>query len=143
MSFYFIFFVKQKTAYEMRISYWSAYVCSSDLDRRALLLPARELGRVVLQARAQAHHPQRILAPQLAFVRRHAAVTQRHVAVVAQVQVRDQLEALEDEADHLVARLAALVVRQALAVFGVTRELAAGERLQQPGPFGSGGLAGP
>src|SRR3546814_17828328 len=25
------FFFKQKTAYEMRIGYWSSYVCSSDL----------------------------------------------------------------------------------------------------------------
>src|SRR3546814_7737812 len=30
LSFYFFFF-KQKTAYEMRISYWSSDVCSSDL----------------------------------------------------------------------------------------------------------------
>src|SRR3546814_8865902 len=29
---YFIFFCKQKTAYEMRISDWSSDVCSSDLD---------------------------------------------------------------------------------------------------------------
>src|SRR3546814_9138827 len=28
----FIFFFKQKTAYEMRISDWSSDVCSSDLD---------------------------------------------------------------------------------------------------------------
>src|SRR3546814_16204462 len=27
----FVFFVKQKTAYEMRISHWSSDVCSSDL----------------------------------------------------------------------------------------------------------------
>src|SRR3546814_7467682 len=30
----FFFFVKQKTAYEMRISGWSSDVCSSDLDRK-------------------------------------------------------------------------------------------------------------
>src|SRR3546814_5749249 len=30
-SFFFIFFFKQKTAYEMRISDWSSDVCSSDL----------------------------------------------------------------------------------------------------------------
>src|SRR3546814_3257714 len=30
----FIFFFKQKTAYEMRISDWSSDVCSSDLQRR-------------------------------------------------------------------------------------------------------------
>src|SRR3546814_19101357 len=28
-----LFFIKQKTAYEMRISDWSSDVCSSDLDR--------------------------------------------------------------------------------------------------------------
>src|SRR3546814_10291500 len=32
-----LFFFKQKTAYEMRISDWSSDVCSSDLDGRAEL----------------------------------------------------------------------------------------------------------
>src|SRR3546814_16987835 len=32
MFFCFVFFFKQKTAYEMRISDWSSDVCSSDLD---------------------------------------------------------------------------------------------------------------
>src|SRR3546814_3067257 len=31
----FVFFFKQKTAYEMRISDWSSDVCSSDLNRNA------------------------------------------------------------------------------------------------------------
>src|SRR3546814_2915139 len=31
MYFFFVFFFKQKTAYEMRISDWSSDVCSSDL----------------------------------------------------------------------------------------------------------------
>src|SRR3546814_19664240 len=31
MLFFFVFFFKQKTAYEMRISDWSSDVCSSDL----------------------------------------------------------------------------------------------------------------
>src|SRR3546814_8078008 len=34
----FFFFVKQKTAYEMRISDWSSDVCSSDLGFRTALL---------------------------------------------------------------------------------------------------------
>src|SRR3546814_5393410 len=34
---FFLFFFKQKTAYEMRISDWSSDVCSSDLDILALL----------------------------------------------------------------------------------------------------------
>src|SRR3546814_7239389 len=36
--FYYLFFFKQKTAYEMRISDWSSDVCSSDL-RCPTLLP--------------------------------------------------------------------------------------------------------
>src|SRR3546814_10600145 len=32
LFFVFVFFFKQKTAYEMRISDWSSDVCSSDLD---------------------------------------------------------------------------------------------------------------
>src|SRR3546814_7170417 len=34
------FFVKQKTAYEMRISDWSSDVCSSDLEGRTAYAPA-------------------------------------------------------------------------------------------------------
>src|SRR3546814_9247295 len=36
----FVFFFKQKTAYEMRISDWSSDVCSSDLHRATEALPA-------------------------------------------------------------------------------------------------------
>src|SRR3546814_6995682 len=38
----FVFFVRQKTAYEMRISDWSSDVCSSDLpDQAARVAPRR------------------------------------------------------------------------------------------------------
>src|SRR3546814_9380426 len=36
LCFIFLFFFKQKTAYERRISDWSSDVCSSDLDVRTL-----------------------------------------------------------------------------------------------------------
>src|SRR3546814_19735315 len=36
LEFFNVFFFKQKTAYEMRISDWSSDVCSSDLDDPAL-----------------------------------------------------------------------------------------------------------
>src|SRR3546814_10533203 len=36
-NYLYIFFFKQKTAYEMRISDWSSDVCSSDLKYRPLL----------------------------------------------------------------------------------------------------------
>src|SRR3546814_12190308 len=54
----FVFFFKQKTAYEMRISYWSAYVCSSDLPDRCILVGAYALGkaqRVIAELRAAGH----------------------------------------------------------------------------------------
>src|SRR3546814_1306199 len=46
------FFFKQKTAYEMRISYWSSDVCSSDLGdhRRLPQTHAAALGRLSLCA---------------------------------------------------------------------------------------------
>src|SRR3546814_2947892 len=46
MSFVFVFFFKQKTAYEMRISDWSSDVCSSDLTGdRITVRDAVEIGR--------------------------------------------------------------------------------------------------
>src|SRR3546814_15134354 len=41
----FFFFFKQKTAYEMRISYWSSDVCSSDLRARVKAL-SKDVGRL-------------------------------------------------------------------------------------------------
>src|SRR3546814_21115989 len=53
MCFFYCFFFKQKTAYEMRISDWSSDVCSSDLarsdpadQRHALAGPDRETDAV-------------------------------------------------------------------------------------------------
>src|SRR3546814_3234370 len=43
MLFVFVFFFKQKTAYEMRISDWSSDVCSSDL----ILLTVKQNGSQV------------------------------------------------------------------------------------------------
>src|SRR3546814_14053974 len=44
----FVFFFKQKTAYEMRISDWSSDVCSSDLAEKREVLPDPKFGDVVL-----------------------------------------------------------------------------------------------
>src|SRR3546814_6906073 len=41
-----LFFFKQKTAYEMRISDWSSDVCSSDLQRRGLGIHCRKPGQI-------------------------------------------------------------------------------------------------
>src|SRR3546814_2216836 len=49
LCFYF-FFVKQKTAYEMRISDWSADVCSSDLMELHEIMRAAGAGAQVVNA---------------------------------------------------------------------------------------------
>src|SRR3546814_4277011 len=53
-----VFFFKQKTAYEMRISDWSSDVCSSDLDRGA----ARQLADAALQGLAHAQQADDVAA---------------------------------------------------------------------------------
>src|SRR3546814_19293079 len=55
--YFIVFFFKQKTAYEMRISDWSSDVCSSDLKLRehVLLLDARPAGLV--------HFPATVVGP--------------------------------------------------------------------------------
>src|SRR3546814_4977789 len=54
------FFFEQKTSYEMRISDWSSYVCSSDLRRRLHQLVDHEggLGRAGREDAADIHHHQ-------------------------------------------------------------------------------------
>src|SRR3546814_7504632 len=56
---YCLFFFKQKTAYEMRISDWSSDVCSSDL-RSAHLREAVELALVELERVVDAGHGGRV-----------------------------------------------------------------------------------
>src|SRR3546814_5030800 len=46
----FLFFFKQKTAYEMRISDWSSDVCSSDLGKSHLVKEIDALGGVMAEA---------------------------------------------------------------------------------------------
>src|SRR3546814_8947938 len=63
-----VFFFKQKTAYEMRISDWSSDVCSSDLPSQFLYLPGDDEvelkvvriagGRAVLQIVDDFRHSQ-------------------------------------------------------------------------------------
>src|SRR3546814_5619546 len=64
MFYVIVFFFKQKTAYEMRISDWSSDVCSSDLDVLLGVLRLEEqhlrnnhVGHVVVDAADQEDHP--------------------------------------------------------------------------------------
>src|SRR3546814_9221070 len=47
LLFSFVFFFKQKTAYEMRISDWSSDVCSSDLYQPRLIRPDMNVGHAL------------------------------------------------------------------------------------------------
>src|SRR3546814_20297821 len=49
MLLFFVFFFKQKTAYEMRISDWSSDVCSSDLPARQHPASERAVARLAQQ----------------------------------------------------------------------------------------------
>src|SRR3546814_5830434 len=78
----FVFFFKQKTAYEMRISDWSSDVCSSDLRGRArpdhddLLAPVVEVLRPELRVDDL---PLEILAP------RESGVEGLVIVIIAQI----------------------------------------------------------
>src|SRR3546814_1871490 len=54
--FCFVFFFKQKTAYEMRISDWSSDVCSSDLARRICQPDHRMLRADIFAVHRHADH---------------------------------------------------------------------------------------
>src|SRR3546814_2674823 len=56
----FVFFFKQKTAYEMRISDWSSDVCSSDLRAAGVGVAAARVERFVAQPAAQEAGHERI-----------------------------------------------------------------------------------
>ena len=77
----------------------------------------------------------------LALGRVEAAVAQRHVDVVEEVQIGNQVEALEDEAELLVAQARALVVVHAAHVDVVEPVFAAGELLEQARDVEEGRLA--
>src|SRR3546814_6900233 len=55
--YFFVFFFKQKTAYEMRISDWSSDVCSSDLSVAIVGLDVRAHGPE--RGRDSLHRPRR------------------------------------------------------------------------------------
>jgi hypothetical protein len=110
-------------------------------DGHPLLLATRQLGRVMARPRRQADPGQRFGSTAPAFGRRQAAIAQRHLDVVDDVEVGDQVEGLEDEADLLVAQARALVVAQAAHVHAVKPILATGEGFEQAGDREEGGLA--
>ena len=74
----------------------------------ALLLAAGELSRHVAGTMAYAHAVHDLRHAPLAFGRRHVAVEQRELDIFGHIQLFNQVEALKDEADVLLANHAAL-----------------------------------
>src|SRR3546814_7853223 len=64
-----VFFFKQKTAYEMRISDWSSDVCSSDLQA----LPQKEM-QILRELTGSDPDADTLLRPALAIARRRVVV---------------------------------------------------------------------
>ena len=79
-------------------------------DRHALLLPARQLARLVIQTIAESHASQRFRGelPSCPFQRPVAIVQQRQLDVVERRRPCQQIESLEDEAELLIAQVGEL-----------------------------------
>ena len=92
-------------------------------DRGALPLAARELAREVPAAVAETGAGEHLERAPAALVARHAAVQQRQLDVAQHARPREQVEALEDEADEPVAQH-----RQARR--GEVRDLLVGEQVR-------------
>src|SRR3546814_11778978 len=78
-----VFFFKQKTAYEMRISDWSSDVCSSDLPVAQEGQVAVDGGARALQLVAQACHGHRVARGLEDAVQREDAFVSVHGAIMA------------------------------------------------------------
>src|SRR3546814_6367969 len=76
--FFFVFFFKQKTAYEMRISDWSSDVCSSDLSQP---LAAGDLDVIVALTPPREPSPESMRAA--SFVHERALPHIKHVGTFA------------------------------------------------------------
>src|SRR5215510_12993150 len=78
----------------------------------------------------------------LALRPRHAAVVKRRLNVVVDIEVRNQIEALKDEADLLAADARAFVVGEAAHVLAVEQVAPGGELLEQSCDVEERGLTG-
>src|SRR3546814_9286862 len=74
-----VFFCKQKTAYEMRISDWSSDVCSSDLARFAIARDEHEAAAIELLAEGAAE----FVIGQITAARNTVAALEQQPVIVA------------------------------------------------------------
>ena len=112
-------------------------------NRHALLLSARELRRLVVQALGQADFPQ-----QFGGVLSHLAlrnvfhVSQGHHDVLQGARAWEEIEGLEDKADHPFPHPGSLPGRQPGNVFAVQPVFASGGMIEAAQDVHQGALAG-
>src|SRR3546814_4493599 len=99
------YFVKQKTAYEMRISDWSSDVCSSELLEGFQRLHFQRLRGLAAALRQEAAHRVAALEHVLDLRRLLAGMEERDLAVLELLVGDRDLEAVAERLDVLVVHL--------------------------------------
>src|SRR3546814_9480206 len=102
--FFFFFFVRQKTAYAMRISDWSSDVCSSDLKDPTFGLDAVWIAPGDADAATGQGYlvvdPGTVIATHL-----NHKLAQHSAELLGPDEVQSLLDGLQERAEHLVASL--------------------------------------
>ncbi len=112
--------------------------CASHCN--TLLLAARKLRRIMANAMQHADFFERLMHHLLAFGRGHGAVGQRQLYVLIYVEIADQVERLEDEADFAIADACALAHLHAIHTSAIQRIGAMRRRIEQAQNRQQGGL---
>src|SRR3546814_5515836 len=103
MNMFFVFFFKQKTAYEMRISDWSSDVCSSDLKRRdEITMPAMQFHAVQPRSLRAIGCDGEMLDHHSDVVDRHGTIIDRsYLAEIGPFRLLRQIDAVIAAGDQL------------------------------------------
>src|SRR5262249_21935910 len=107
----------------------------------ALLLPARELARVVPEPIAEAHQLERRLRPLPTLTAAHAVEQERQLDVLERREHRNEVVELENEADVALAPLRQRAVAEARGVGAVHAHLAAARLVEAADQIEQRGLA--
>ena len=116
--------------------------CQSPGNGRPLLLAAGELAGLIAQLVAKTHHLQRDPGSLVPLRLGDAGVHQRHLHVLLERQLGQQVVLLEDEAQHLVPDGGQLVLIHLTHIPAVQQVRAGGGHVQAADDVHTGGLAG-
>src|SRR3546814_2465899 len=103
----YIFFCKQKLAYEVRISYWSSDVCSSDLALTVVVpvILLRTASIDSMQAMEQVNHSQQVEAQSYALIYDLRNVEAAALAIAAGVDARELPDRIEQSRERIAPAL--------------------------------------